>query len=225
MSRYYPGAFVAFQPDSIFFVTITVIDWVDVFTREEYKNILVQSLDHCRRKKGLHIHAWVVMTNHIHLIVSHRHGKEKIATTIGDFKKYTAKQIINAIMENAQESRKKWMLSHFEEDSIKANDDASCSVSKTNGRTESCQPTATKPDGSVHYHLWQRGYHSFCISNIKMIRQKIDYLHANPIRAGIVDKPWDYRYSSCRSYAGERGLLEIDHIDLGIDDPTKPPIW
>ncbi len=57
------------------------------------------------------------------------------------------------------------------------------------------------------------------------MRQKIDYLHANPIRAGIVDKPWEYRYCSYRNYCGQKGLIEIDFLDLGIDDPTKPRQW
>lgn len=218
MSRWYPGAFIVYPSDTIFFVTITVIDWVDVFTREDYKHIIAESLDFCRKKKGLCIYAWVLMTNHIHLIVSHDENNEKLASTIGDFKKFTAKKVLKAIIENPQESRKNWMLKHFEEETIKANKDASCSVSKshfTDG-LQGCEK---------HYHLWQRGYDSFCIYNIKMMRQKMDYLHANPVRAGIVDKPWEYRYSSYKNYSGEKGIIEIECLDLGIDDPTKPRKW
>ncbi|MDE6083793.1 MAG: hypothetical protein K2G11_04840 [Muribaculaceae bacterium] len=110
------------------------------------------------------------------------------------------------------------MLKHFDEENIKANNDVSCSISKNNRSNGS-------EGSSTHYHLWQRGYHSYCITNIKMMRQKIDYLHANPIRAGIVDKPWEYRYCSYRNYCGQKGLIEIDFLDLGIDDPTKPRQW
>ena len=218
MSRWYPGLFVVFPHDTIFFVTITVIDWVDVFTREEYKRIIADSLDFCRRKKGLCLYAWVLMSNHIHLIVSHDESNDKLAATIGDLKKFTAKNVINAIIENPQESRKEWLLKHFEEERIKDNPDASCSISKDHG--SDCSVGRKK-----HYHLWRRGYHSFCIYNIKMMRQKIDYLHANPVRAGIVDKPWDYRYSSSRNYIGEDGEIEIDYMDLGIDDSSKPRRW
>ena len=59
MSRYHPGAFIKFPPDTVYFITITVIDWVDVFTREEYKRIIADSLDFCRKTKGLRIYAWV----------------------------------------------------------------------------------------------------------------------------------------------------------------------
>lgn len=132
MSHWYPGAFIVYPPDTIFYVTITVIDWIDVFTRDEYKTIITASLDYCRRKKGLRIYAWVLMTNHIHLIVSHDKGNDRLAQAIGDFKKFTAKKIIKKIIENPQESRKRWMLKHFEEDEIVHNKDMSCSISKNN---------------------------------------------------------------------------------------------
>ncbi len=218
MSRWYPGAFIVYPPDTIYFVTITVIDWVDVFTREEYKQIVAESLDFCRRNKGLCVYAWVLMTNHIHMIISHDVDNEKLAATIGDFKKFTAKKVLNAIIENPSESRKYWMLRHFEEEVVMANRDASCSVSKER-RTDGSRRRGT------HYHLWQRGYDSFCINNIKMMRQKMDYLHANPVRAGIVDHPMDYRYSSYKNYCGEKGVIEIDLMDMGIDDPRRMRNW
>lgn len=263
MSYYYPGAYMVIPADTVFFITTTVIDWVDVFTRDEYKQIIAESLDFCRKKKGLQIHAWVLMTNHLHLIASHEEGSDKLKTVIGDFKKFTAKKVIQAIIDNPQESRKNWMLPHFEEEAIKESKDSSCSVSKDrygkyvpianrvegckpsttmgdsprgfatheplSGDTVGCKPTATIPTETTtekkHYHLWQRGYDSFCIYNIKMLRQKIDYLHANPVRAGIVFKPWEYKYCSYPNYCGEQGLFEIDLMDLGIDDPTRPPKW
>lgn len=253
MSYYYPGAFMVLPPDTVYFITITVIDWVDVFTREEYKEIIAESLDFCRRKKGLCIYAWVLMTNHLHLIASHNEDNEHLAKVIGDFKKFTAKKVIQSIIENPKESRKRWLLEHFLEENINENRDASCSRSKTNSDkyvkvadrapvvssevSEGLQPSPSvvpsivpaglHPAGSVgvHYHLWQRGYDSYCIYNIKHLRQKMDYLHANPVRAGIVDNPMHYRYCSYPNYCGEQGLFEIDIMNLGISDPTRPPKW
>lgn len=213
MSRYYPGAYMTLPPDTVYFITITVIDWVDVFTREEYKSIIAESLDYCRRKKGLQIYAWVLMTNHIHLIAAHDTDCEHLWKTIGDFKKFTSRKIIGAILENEGESRKKWMLRHFWEENILCSDDASCSVSKN-----------TNPD-IPHYHLWQRGFDRYCILNIKHLRQKMDYIHANPIRAGIVFKPWEYRYCSYPNYCGEQGMLEIDLLDLGLSDSCRYRDW
>ena len=55
--------------ESLPFVTFTVIRWIDVFTRREYKDILVESLKFCMEKKGLELYAWVIMSNHVHLII------------------------------------------------------------------------------------------------------------------------------------------------------------
>lgn len=243
MAYYYPGAFMVLPPDTVFFVTTTVIDWVDVFTRDEYKKIIVESLDFCRRKKGLRIYAWVLMTNHLHLILSHDVDNKHLASVIGDFKKFTSKAVIQAIIDNPKESRRRWLLAHFEETHIVSNPDAVCARSKFNHghyipveernhpslenvKDDSMDYAKSPPaQHDKSYHLWQRGYDSYCIYNIKHLRQKIDYLHANPVRAGIVDHPRDYRHSSYRNYCDEPGELEIDLLNLGISDPTKFQAW
>ena len=94
------------------FITCTVINWIDVFSREQYKEIVIESLKYCIATKGLNLHAWVIMSNHLHLIVSAK-GEEKLADIIRDFKKYTSKQIIRAIEESQIESRREWMIYMF----------------------------------------------------------------------------------------------------------------
>jgi putative transposase len=74
------------------FVTFTVVGWIDVFSREQYKELFVESLQYCRQNKGLVLHAWVIMTNHVHLII--RSQTNKIEHLVRDIKKYTSKQII-----------------------------------------------------------------------------------------------------------------------------------
>ena len=245
MSYYYPGGHRVIYPDTVYFVTIRVIDWVDVFTREEYKYIITDSLDYCRRSKGLYLYAWVLMTNHLHLIVSHEIDNDHLWKVLGDFKKFTSKRVIDAIINNSQESRIRWLLPHFGEQNIMNNSDASCSVSKQNNydvrvtnphglegivvdNVRVCNPHGLERGYGLtgghrrgHYHLWQRGIDRYCISNIKHLRQKMDYLHANPVRAGIVNEPYNYRFSSSPNYCGEKGVIDIDMIDLGISDPTK----
>ena len=92
----------------LYFITCTVHQWVDVFTRQEYIKILIDSLTYCQRHKGLEIYAWVVMTNHIHLIISSKGGN--LSDIIRDFKKFTATKITEAIKANSKESRKSWLL-------------------------------------------------------------------------------------------------------------------
>ena len=98
----------------VHFVTFTVHQWADVFTRRDYANIIIDSLKFCQNQKGLMIFGWIIMSNHIHLIVqSHQ---TPLSDIIRDFKKYTATQIIKAITENNKESRRKWLLWLFKKE-------------------------------------------------------------------------------------------------------------
>ena len=100
------------NPQGLYFATLTVRHWIDIFTRREYNDIIVESLDFCSKNKGLEIFAWVIMTNHLHLIVRAKEGF-LLQNILRDFKKHTAKTILNAIYENPQESRKEWLLRGF----------------------------------------------------------------------------------------------------------------
>ena len=93
-----------------YFVTLTVIDWVGVFTRKEYKDILIDSLKYCIANKSLCVYEFVIMSNHLHAIVSC--DKLPLSDIIRDFKKFTAKQIVEQIA-NSNESRKEWLLKKF----------------------------------------------------------------------------------------------------------------
>ena len=78
--------------EALHFVTFTVVNWVDLFIRDEYKSILVESLRYCQQNKGLKIHAWCIMTSHVHLIISVEHGY-MLSDIIRDFKSYTSAQL------------------------------------------------------------------------------------------------------------------------------------
>lgn len=96
------------EPDGVYFVTCATVQWVDVFTRSIYSDIVVESLQYCIDKKGLVLHAWVIMPNHIHLVLS-RNGKHSLSDIMRDFKKFTSSKIVSAI-DTPIESRKSWML-------------------------------------------------------------------------------------------------------------------
>lgn len=101
-------AYVIRDQGAVHFVTFTVHQWVDVFTRRKYVNMLLDNLEYCQINKGLEIYAWVVMSNHCHLIVSAK--EEDLSDIIRDFKKHTSKAIFKAIENNKYESRKEWLL-------------------------------------------------------------------------------------------------------------------
>ena len=100
------------NPEGAYFVSFSVVEWIDVFTRNEYKNILVESLEYCQKAKGLEIFSWVIVTNHVHLVIR-ASGATSLPEIMRDFKKFTSKKIINSIKENPKESRKEMLLNQF----------------------------------------------------------------------------------------------------------------
>ena len=170
------------NPEGVYFVSFAVVAWLDVFTRNEYKNIIMDSLRFCQQKKGMEIFAWCVMTNHIHLVFRSV-NEEKPEQLLGDFKRFTSNNIIKAIQNNPQESRKEWLLEKFMD--------------------------AAKNSSNVkHYQFWQHNNHPIELWSNKVIDEKIDYIHQNPVVEGLVFKAEDYMYSSAIDYAGETGLLK-----------------
>jgi len=101
-----------YNPDGIYFVSFAVKEWIDIFTRNEYKDVIVDSLTFCQKNKELELFAWCIMTNHVHLIIRAKKGYA-LQDIMRDFKKFTSKKIITAIKENLQESRKEWLLEKF----------------------------------------------------------------------------------------------------------------
>ncbi|MEM8894882.1 MAG: transposase [Bacteroidota bacterium] len=170
----------------IHFITFAVVEWVDVFTRTAYADIVVQALKHCQKEKGLEIYAWCIMSNHVHLIIAAKNAN--LSDILRDFKKFTSKAIVKALLENAGESRREWMLEIFGR------------AGAQNSRNQS-------------YQFWQQDNHPIELDTNYMMVQKLDYLHNNPVKAGIVDEPSDYRYSSARDYEGRVGQLDILFIE------------
>jgi len=171
--------------NAMYFMTFTIIDWVDVFTKKEYKIELVNSMNYCVREKGLIIFAWVIMSNHMHIIWQAKEGF-KLSDILRDFKKFTAKKIISMI-ETENESRKVWMLRKFEFAGKRLK-----RISK--------------------YKFWKDDNHAILLDpfQTKMIDQKVDYIHNNPVTAMLVEEPQHYLFSSAIDYYGEKGMVEIE---------------
>jgi len=99
--------------DEAYFITITTVGWVDVFTRLNQKYVITNSLKYCQYHKGLEIYAWTLMSNHLHLFCKATNGFV-LSDVIRDFKKFTSKKIIETIIQQP-ESRREWMLNYFKE--------------------------------------------------------------------------------------------------------------
>ncbi|WP_347841440.1 transposase [uncultured Draconibacterium sp.] len=102
------------NPDGVYFVSFAVVNWLDVFIRKEYKNIILDSLRFCQKNKGMEIFAWCIMTSHMHLVFRSDKGEVKPEQLLGDFKRFTSNAIIKAIKKNPQESRKEFLLEQFQ---------------------------------------------------------------------------------------------------------------
>jgi REP element-mobilizing transposase RayT len=177
------------EQDALHYLTFQIVSWVDLFTRKVYRDIVIDSLKYCQSNKGLEIYAFVIMSNHIHILLRSDIGK--LSDTIREFKSFTAKQMLLAI-EMEQESRRDWMLNIFE------------FAAKQHKRNEK-------------YQVWTHENHAELIYSDKFIFQKINYIHDNPVRAGIVENPEDYLYSSARDFAGKPCMLEIVPINMPIE--------
>jgi REP element-mobilizing transposase RayT len=92
------------------FITATVVDWIDVFTRKVYRDCVIESMDYCIKNKGMVLYGYVIMSNHIHMIIQSSEGN--LSDLIRDFKKFTAKTILEKI-QTEPESRREWMLERF----------------------------------------------------------------------------------------------------------------
>jgi REP element-mobilizing transposase RayT len=172
--------------EGLYYLTFQVVDWIDIFTRQVYRDIIIESLKYAIENKGLDIFAFVIMSNHVHLIAQSYLGK--LSDTIRDIKKFTSKRIIDTI-QIIPESRSEWMLNRF----------------GFNARQHS---------QNKDFQVWTHENHAIYLYGPKFIREKLDYLHNNPVRSGIVEKPENYLYSSARFYAGLDCLLEVS--DLGL---------
>lgn len=182
MSTFYRFA----ENDVPHFITMTLVEWVDLFSRKCYKDLIILNLAYCIKRKGLKVHGFVIMTNHIHAIVSSEPTID-LASTIRDFKRYTAKTLYGELSNNDQESRKSWLKWIFE----------------SQGKRSTSNETIK---------IWKHENHPVPLDINEMITQKLDYIHQNPVKAGICYSASDYIYSSAGFYSGRESILPIDAL-------------
>jgi REP element-mobilizing transposase RayT len=168
--------------EGVYFVSFAVVEWIDVFTRNEYKDIVIEALRFCQQNKGMEIFAWCIMTNHVHLIFRSSEGR-KPELLLGDFKQYTSKKIVQAIRDNPAESRRDWLLEQFKK-------------------------AADRSTNVTNFQFWRHDNMPIELWSNKVIEEKLNYVHYNPVVEGLVFRPEDYVYSSAIDYSGEKGMLD-----------------
>ena len=168
--------------EGTYYLTLQVVGWIDIFSRQIYRDIIIDNLRYCQQNKNLTIFSYVIMSNHVHIMLQSQN--ETLSNTIRDFKSYTSKVILDTIAES-NESRKEWMLDYFE------------SAAKEHQRNSK-------------YQFWTHENHAIQIYSDEFISQRLNYIHMNPVRAGIVRQPEEYIYSSASNYASIESILDVE---------------
>ncbi len=155
-----------------YFVTWTMVDWLPLFGESVYRQIVLDSLNYLRTNKHTQLNAFVVMLSHIHAILWPNDGIN-LSDVTRDFKRFTSRKISR----EAQRLGSNQFISVFE-----------------NARL------ANRAQDISQYQVWQEGSHPEAIFTEKFARQKMDYIHLNPVRAGLVQTADEWLYSSARAY-------------------------
>lgn len=158
--------------DHPYFITCTIVGWVDLFTRDRYCDIITESLRYCMINKGLKVFEYVIMPSHVHIICQQLDGK--LADVIRDFKSFTAKEILKAINEPG-ESRREWLLEMFSQ-------------------------SAKRIQQNKDFMVWQKTNHPIELSLPSVYDQKVEYLIMNPITSGYVTDETAWKYSSAGAF-------------------------
>ncbi len=126
--------------NDLYYITLTIVDWIDLFTRVEYKGLIIENLKHCQERKNLELYAYVLMTNHLHMICSCR--KHPLSDILRDFKTFTSKELMKMIIDLPMESRRDWLV-------------------------KSLRGAGKKSPQNKNFKIWQRGNYPFLLYRIK----------------------------------------------------------
>jgi putative transposase len=147
------------------FYTATIFEWKHVLADNRHKDIIVESLQFLVNDKRIILNAFVIMSNHIHVIWQPLFGFTP-SDVQASFMKYTAKKLKN---------------------SLEINDPKMLAELKVNNYDRT-------------YQVWKREPLSIELRTGAVFMQKLEYIHFNPVRAGLCINPEDYYYSSAGFY-------------------------
>ena len=160
-----------------YFVSCSVVHWQKAFNDSEYCNILIESLTYCQAHKGLIIYGWCFMPDHIHLIIgTHKNPMQDI---MRDFKSYTSQYISKKMMKHRANPEMNKIMQIM------------------------CR-SGLKNSNNKDWQFWQQHNNPKELFSAKIAEQKLNYVHFNPVKAGLASRPTDWLYSSARDYEGKK---------------------
>ena len=158
------------------FVTSSIVNWIPLFRNPDLSEIVLNSLRYLQRQHILILYGYVIMEDHIHLIIE----ADDVSKTMRSFKSYTARKIIDHLMQTEDIP----MLALLKKYKLESHIEST-------------------------YQVWQEGFHPILLKNSEMMLQKIKYIHDNPVRKGLIKKPEEWKYSSASNYLGMEGLISV----------------
>ena len=166
----------------LYYVTITVIDWLPVFIDETACKIITDSLNFCIQNKQLGVNAYVIMPTHLHAILfDTEFNPERLKSTLDDMRKFTGRQLLDHAASQLPKSFSEVFEKHAGKDRKR--------------------------------RFWQPTQHSLGIFSNEFWKPKMDYLHENPCRKGLVLRPEDWRFSSARFWLTEEpNEVQLSHL-------------
>jgi putative transposase len=176
-----------YDPGHAHCLTVSCFRRQPFLSRDRSRGWLADAIDRAREKHRFHIWAYVVMPEHVHLLVWPTESAYDISEILNSVKRSV---VLRALAFVRKESPA--FLARMED---------------------------RQPSGQTHYRFWQRGggYDRYVVE-IATLYRLIDYIHANPVRRGLCERPEDWLWSSAADYAGLRGG------PLRIDRETLPPV-
>jgi putative transposase len=167
------------------FVTFSVVNGIDVFAANRYRELFIESIKYCQNEKGLSVYAWVIMTSQIHMIIG-TSGNHDLVDVIRDLKRYTSRKIRLELEEHENDCRKGWMLWLF-------------------GRA------GRKNSNNLDYQFWIQNNHPMRLSTDEMVDRQLQFIHLNPVQAGFVTQPEFWKWSSAVDYhCGKQSMIRVD---------------
>jgi REP element-mobilizing transposase RayT len=180
------------RDEHFFFVTTTVVNFTTIFRKYKFCDIFISNIKHYRNRYKFVVLGYVIMPSHFHWIVKVNPNYGTISDIMRDIKKFTAWQIFDTL----DEVKDKKFIKIFTD-----------AASGLKDQTKK---------------LWMKRFDDEVIRDQKMFWTKLNYIHNNPVKAGMVNKPESYKYSSARSYVNDdHSVLEVDTEYVGVNLYTK----
>ncbi|MDA3839849.1 MAG: transposase [Patescibacteria group bacterium] len=173
-------------PNETYFITFTILGWKNIFVQDKYFDLIYRWFDYVKEKYNNTIYSYVIMPNHIHLLIKISAKSPTLSVLIMNAKRFLAYDIVKFL----KEDNKSEFLDFFNQN-------------------------ARKNVGAKH-KLFENRFDSLIIQSEKFFLEKLNYIHKNPCNKHwrLADSPENFKHSSASNYTLGKGHYDIDVMDI-----------